>query len=89
MITTIEREVVLHRRLFLSYNEAQAGKPGLFINEIGSGLRYGQRKVQIVGRKGPHHWQMPCLSFRVQTLPHRLQCPWGAGAGDITAVTIA
>ena len=33
-----------------------------------------------------HHWQMPCLSFSVQTLPHRLQCP--CGAGDVTAVVI-
>ena|SRR3972149_4106285 len=32
---------------------------------------------------------MPCLPFSVQTLPHRLQCPCGAGAGDVTAVTIA
>ena len=33
-----------------------------------------------------HHWQTPCLSFSVQTLPHRLQCP--CGAGDVIAIVI-
>ena len=33
VVTALEREVVLHRHPFLSYNEAQAGKLGLIIND--------------------------------------------------------
>ena len=42
----------------------------------------------------PHHRQTPCLSIRVQILPHLLQCPCElllsplSGAGGRVAVTI-
>ncbi len=43
--------------------------------------------IQLAGLL--HHEQTPCLSFSVQTLPQRLQCPCGAGAGDDVTIRLA